>query len=309
MPNHAQSIHKPVLLHEVVDYLFLRGGKGGKVPRVYLDGTIGGCGHALALAEALGGKLTIIGLDRDRQAIESAREKLAGKAERLILEHKNFRNLDEVLSKHGIDGVDIVLFDLGMSSDQLENSGRGFSFQRDEPLLMTMGDPAEYPFTAKDLVNSWKEEDIANVIFGYGGERFATKIARAIVRYREMRTIDTSSELAEIVKGAVPAFYRRGRLHPATKTFQAVRIAVNDELNALKEGLRKGWAVLAKGGRMAIISFHSHEDRVVKEFFREHGRIDGLIITKKPIRPGAGEIEDNSRARSAKLRISEKRVV
>jgi 16S rRNA (cytosine1402-N4)-methyltransferase len=233
---------------------------------------------------------------------------LNGKAEKLILENENFRNLDSILAKHNISGVDFILFDLGISSDELENSGRGFTFSKDEPLLMTLGDPAKHPFTAKTIVNEWKEEDIANVIYAYGEERFARRIARYIVNYRVKKPIETSGELAEIVKTAIPTFnsYRKPRIHPATKTFQALRIAVNDELNALKEGLNKGYQYLNPGGRMAVISFHSLEDRIVKDFYKERGRLGAHVLTKKPITASDQEVAENQRSRSAKMRVIQK---
>jgi 16S rRNA (cytosine1402-N4)-methyltransferase len=374
MPEAVKSVHKAVLLHEVVQALGLQMEAGTsfegapqptgedlskfspenlRTPRkivpagmrsykdfTYLDGTLGGAGHALAMAEAMKGNLTIIGLDRDPQAIERARETLKGKAEKLILENEDFRNLDKVLTKYGIEKVDRILLDLGLSSDEIESSGRGFSFQKDEPLLMTFGDPSTYPFTAETIVNGWKEEDIANVIFAYGEERYARRIAKAIVTHRREKKIETSSQLAELIKSSVPSIYRRSlsaswRIHPATRTFQALRIAVNDELAALKEGLEKGWYALGKGGRMAVISFHSLEDRIVKEFFKEKGKrqkakgkiesqkskveylelgtkdsgleqSQGFILTKKPITASQQEISENPRSRSAKLRIIEK---
>ena len=321
-----QSIHVPVLLKEVIEGLIGEGligtetisvssavGQRGNrnsfraVPTL-LDGTLGGAGHAKAIADSLNGKLTIVGLDRDEKAIERARVFLEGKAEKLILECESFRNLDIILAENDIREVDMILLDLGISSDELENSGRGFTFQKDEPLQMTMGDPATYAFTAKDIVNRWSEEDISNVIFGYGEDRFARRIAKAIVAYREKKGIETSTELAEIVKGAVPGFARYGKIHPATKTFQALRITVNDELGALKKGLEKGYTALAKKGRMAVISFHSLEDRIVKEFYKKCLSSGARIITKRPIRAGDDEKLQNPRARSARLRIIEKHI-
>jgi 16S rRNA (cytosine1402-N4)-methyltransferase len=326
-----QSIHEPVLLHEVVEYLVTKLDTAGeknassstKKSIWYLDGTLGGAGHAKAVAEAIkkkGGKLAgLIGLDRDLQALERAKISLKGKADKIILECENFRNLDKVLEKNGVAKLDLILFDLGISSDELDNSGRGFTFQKDEPLLMTMGDPAKYPFTGKDIVNKWDEEVIANIIFGYAEERFARRIARTIVSYRQKKVVETSGELAEIVKMAVPVFYRRGKIHPATKTFQALRIAVNDELGALKEGLKKGYENLSNGGRMAVISFHSLEDRIVKDFYKEkagagakasedrEGGGGAIVITKKPIVASPQEIAENPRSRSAKLRVIEKK--
>jgi len=279
---------------------------------IYLDGTLGGAGHALAMAEALKGKLTIIGLDRDPQAIEREKETLKDKAEIVILETEDFRNLDKVLATHKITKVDRILFDLGLSSDEIEESGRGFSFKKDEPLLMTFGDPATYHFTACDIVNGWKEEDIANVIYAYGEERYARRIAKSIVNYREKKSIETSGQLAEIVRSSVPSSYGHGKIHPATRTFQALRIVVNDELAALKEGLTKAWNTLDKRGRLAVISFHSLEDRIVKEFFKEKAKMkvgkmtEGILINKKPITASLQEISENPRSRSAKLRVIEK---
>lgn len=343
-----ESVHVPVLLHEIVSALI----QGSRIkdqvdhPTTfwYLDGTLGGAGHALAIAEAYekangivagkqSKKLSIIGLDRDPQAIERAKKILEGKTDRLILECESFRNLDAVIDKHTSEiisanqssanrspKINAILFDLGISSDELENSGRGFSFQKDEPLEMTMGDSATYPFTAEDIVNGWKEEDIANVIFAYGEERYARRIAKAIVTYREKKKIETTIELAEIVKQSVPRFGRSfggkpAKIHPATKTFQALRIAVNDELQALKEGLTKGYERLAPGGKMAVISFHSLEDRIVKEFFKKcatnidsnsqtsDSQTTAKILTKKPITASPQELAENPRSRSAKLRI------
>jgi 16S rRNA (cytosine1402-N4)-methyltransferase len=337
----SDSVHVPVLLHEIIENLVQ--GRTSDGHFWYLDGTLGGAGHALAIANAYekanSKKLSIIGFDRDRQAIERAKKTLEGKADRLILECESFRNLNARIDMHASEimyanqlpanqsqssagqssvnqspTMNAILLDLGISSDELENSGRGFSFQKDEPLEMTMGDPAKYPFTAKDIVNGWKEEDIANVIFAYGEERYARRIARAIVAYRAKKKIETTMELAEIVKSAVPRFGRSfggkpAKIHPATKTFQALRIAVNDELGALREGLAKGYEKLAPGGKMAVISFHSLEDRIVKNYFK--ARADdsmAKILTKKPITASPQELAENPRSRSAKLRIIEKTV-
>ena len=296
-----QSIHKAVLLHEVVNNLI-----ADSKPVWYLDATLGGAGHALSIAKAFKGKINLIGLDRDPQAIERAREILRDKVSKLILECRDFRNLDEVLDKHEIEKVDLILFDLGISSDELDNSGRGFTFQKDEPLLMTMGDPKDYPFTAKDILNNWEESVIADIIFGYGEERFARRIARNIVSYRLKKKIETTTELVEIVKMSVPGFYRRSKTNLATKTFQALRIAVNDELSSIKEGLKKGYERLIVGGKMAVISFHSLEDRIVKNFYKEKEKEGAIIITKKPIIATFEEIATNPRSRSAKLRIIKK---
>lgn len=310
----SESVHKSVLLHEVVtSFKEWEAGRKKKevgTSPIFLDGTLGGAGHSLAIAQTCGGKLTLIGLDRDEQAIERAQKTLQGKAEKLILEVADYRNLAETLGTHGIPAIDFILLDLGISSDELDTSGRGFSFLREEPLLMTMGDPVSYPFTVETLVNTWAEEDIANVIFAYGEERFARRIARAIVGYRQKSPIRTTTELAEIIKQSVPAFYRRARLHPATKTFQALRIVVNDELAALRKGLEEGFKALAESGMIAVISFHSLEDRIVKEFFRtKAAEKQAIVLTKKPITPGLQEVGENPRSRSAKLRILVKETV
>lgn len=293
------SIHKPVLLNEIVETFKPQGNNSF----IFLDCTLGGAGHSLAIAESLKGKLTIIGLDRDPQAIMRAEKLLSGKAERIILENEDFRNLDKVLDKHQVFVLNGLLLDLGISSDELDNSGRGFSFLKDEPLLMTMGDPVNYIFTAKDIVNNWGEDTIADIIYGYGEERYSRRIARAIVNYRTKKSIETSGELSEIISMSVPPVYRRSRLHPATRTFQALRITVNDELTALKIGLQKGYEKLGPGGKMAVISFHSLEDRIVKEFNREKSKEGATIVTKKPLIASSLEIENNPRSRSAKLRI------
>ena len=305
-PHSMESIHVPVLLHEVISGLIpdtspLRTHRGW-----YVDGTLGGAGHATAFATALKGNINIVGFDRDMHALERAHMTLIKKAHTVLLSHTSFRNMRTILEEHAISGVDAILLDLGFSSDELEHSGRGFSFQKDEPLLMTLGDPKDYLFTARDIVNRWAEEDIANVIFGYGEDRYARRIARRIISYRERKQIETSGELAEIVKGAVPRF-GYSKTHPATKTFQALRIAVNDELGALREGLAAGFMSLNPGGRMAVISFHSLEDRIVKDFFKKQKEEHGAhIITKKPIAPSPQERAENPRSRSAKLRIIQK---
>ena len=216
--------------------------------------------------------------------------------------------MDEVLDELGIGKVNRIMLDLGLSSDQFETSGRGFTFKNDEPLLMTFSkNPDVDDLTAGYIVNNWSEASIADIIFGYGEERYARKIAKGIVSYRQKKKIETTGELVEIINQSVPGMYKRGRIHPATRTFQALRIAVNDELNTLKEGLAKGFDRLEKGGRMAVISFHSLEDRIVKHFNIEKKEL-GLanIITKKPIEASEEEIQNNPRSRSAKLRIIEK---
>jgi len=294
-------LHTSVLLHESIEGLDIH------EDDIYLDGTLGSAGHAKYALEKAKGRLTIIGLDRDQDALTRSREVLAD-AEKVFLRQASYGDMDRVLDDLHISRVNRIMLDLGISSDQFESSGRGFTFKRDEPLLMTMArHPAEDDLTAKYILNKWEESSIADIIYGYGEERYARKIARAIVSYRAKKAIETTFELVEIVKGAVPPAYRRGRIHPATRTFQALRIAVNDELNTLKYGLAKGFERLEKQGRMAVISFHSLEDRIVKYFYKEKAdRGEGLLITKRPVTPTEEEEFNNPRSRSAKLRIIEK---
>lgn len=283
-------IHTTVLLHESIDGLNLHAGS------VYLDGTLGSGGHA---EYALSKGASIIGLDQDAEAIERSKKRLTGGT----FIQENYRNLDIALDSINIEKIDAFMLDLGLSSDQFETSGRGFTFQKDEPLLMTFKrNPTEEDLTAREIVNTWDEENIADIIYGYGDERYARRIAKSIV---ESRPIETTFQLVEAVKLGTPSAYHRGRIHPATKTFQALRITVNDEINTLKEGLKKGFERLSKGGRMAVISFHSIEDRVTKRFFKEKQE-EANILTKKPIVPSDEEKVRNPRSRSAKLRIIEK---
>jgi len=284
-------IHTTVLLHESIDGLNLHEGS------VYLDGTLGSGGHA-EYAQQKGAK--VIGLDQDLEAIERSKKRLDTDT---IFINESYRNLDLALQSVNIEKIDAFMLDLGLSSDQFETSGRGFTFQKDEPLLMTFKkNPTEEDLTAQEIVNTWDEENIADIIFGYGGERYSRRIAKSIV---ESRPIKTTFELVEAVKLGTPNAYHKGRINPATKTFQALRITVNDEINTLKEGLRKGFEALNPGGRMAVISFHSIEDRVTKRFFKEK-QSEANILTKKPIVPSDEEKVRNPRSRSAKLRIIEK---
>lgn len=295
------TTHKSVLLHEVVEGLNLK--KNAR----YLDGTINAGGHAKTLWEASGHTLRIVGFDQDGEALKRASTTLK-EVKELTLILSNFRHFLSELSKRNIrEGFDGVLLDLGLSSDQLDTSGRGFSFRYDEPLLMTM--TTEQPlFTAHDIVNSWEEESLIAIIKNYGEERFAKRIAQKIIAAREKGEIKTSKQLADIVKYAVPLTVRYKKIHPATKTFQALRIAVNDELAALKEGLEGAFQVLSSGGRLAVISFHSLEDRIVKQWMKEKvEHMEGIVVSKKPIVPSDSEIKNNPRSRSAKLRIFEKK--
>ncbi|MEK7060324.1 MAG: 16S rRNA (cytosine(1402)-N(4))-methyltransferase RsmH, partial [Patescibacteria group bacterium] len=287
----------------------------------------GGGGHSREILNKYP-KIKIIALDQDKNVFNDFSDK------RISFKNINFRDLDEVLDGQKVDGI---IFDLGLSSDQLENSGRGFSFMKNEPLLMTMkepvrnashsdagGNPLEYMLTARDIVNTWSEKSLADIIYGYGEERFSRRIAKGIVEAREKNKIQTTEDLVKIIEKSIPAIYKRGhakgrasRIHCATKTFQALRIAVNDELGALQMGLEKGLKVLKKparnasgiadaggGGRIAVISFHSLEDRIVKRFYKEKEKEgEVILINKKPIVPKEIEIKNNPRSRSAKLRI------
>ena len=292
-------MHKPVLLKEVVANIRIPAGG------VLLDGTLGGGGHSEAIANNAGGKITIVGIDQDSIALKKVENLLGPIPGKLILQKGNFRNLDKVLKDNGIGEVDGIILDLGFSSDQIADSGRGFSFMKDEPLIMTLDDsPTEDVLTARDVVNLWQRENLELIFRNYGEEKRARKIVDAIISGRAKKKIETSGELAKIIEGAIG---RRGKIHPATKVFQAIRIAVNDELGALTEVLPKALSVLKKGSRLAIISFHSLEDRIVKRFFREkanQGQV--ILINKKPIIADEEEIVLNPRARSAKLRIIEK---
>lgn len=291
--------HVSVLLQEAIDGLVLREGD------IVFEGTVGLGGHSEEILKRIGASGVYIGTDEDAQALAHAEKRLAPYPAKKEFFQENFRNLDRVLDEAGFPQVDKILLDIGLSNLQLEGSGRGFSFRYDEPLLMTFRtEPKEGDLTAREIVNEWAEESLADIIYGYGEDRFARRIAQAIVEARNTKTIETTGELAEIVKNAVPAFARFGKIHPATKTFQAIRIAVNDELGALREGLAKGFARLRPHGRMAVISFHSLEDRIVKAFLKARAAEGlGTVITKKPIAPGEEELERNPKSRSAKLRI------
>lgn len=288
-------MHVPVLLPEVTHGLAFKAGE------IFLDATVGDGGHSAAVCERFGTALRIIGLDLDRDALTAAKDRLSGCA--VILVNENFRHLDAVLKKLNVEHVHKILFDLGMSSRQLEASGRGFSFQRSGSLRMTFRvNPEPQDQTAFDIVNRFHLEELAELIKTLGEEHRARRIAKIIVSARRHAPIQTSGELAAIIEKALP---RHGRLHPATRTFQALRIAVNDELNALREALPKAFSVLAPRGRLAVISFHSLEDTEVKYFFKSRADL-GKLITKKPIVPTPAERRLNPRSRSAKLRIIEK---
>jgi 16S rRNA (cytosine1402-N4)-methyltransferase len=280
-------MHIPVLLHESIDALDIKEGE------IFLDGTFGAGGHSKEVKRRWGDKVRIIGLDRDPRVAQENPE--------FDIKTVSFTNLDTVLKDLKPDAI---LLDLGISSDQLETSGKGFSFLKDEPLDMRMSDSG---LRASDILNSWDESAIELVLRGFGEERFSKRMAQAIVQRRETNPYQTTSELVETVLEVKP---KRGRdkIHPATKTFQALRIAVNEELTALEIGVEKGFNALEVNGRIAVISFHSLEDRIVKHFFQSKMK-EGTAeaFTKKPITPSEEEVRDNPRSRSAKLRVLRKK--
>jgi 16S rRNA (cytosine1402-N4)-methyltransferase len=288
--------HRTVLLHEAIELLDIQASD------TVVDATLGGGGHTREIAlRAIQGR--VYAFDADKEAIERAEKLFDGDA-RIHLIHANFRDLRAELQKVGVEQISKALFDLGWSGFQL-SAGRGFSFQSEEPLSMAYD--AGQSLTASTIVNEWGEFSIVDILRGWGEERYAGRIARTIVEARAKQPIKTARELAEIIRTAVPKAYAFGRIHPATKSFQALRIAVNDELGALQAGMQAAWELLAPGGRISVITFHSIEDRIVKQQFRQwedDGK--GVRITKKPLIPSDEEIQSNPRARSAKLRVIEK---
>ena len=295
------SRHIPVMSEEVLLSL-VRG-----TNRTYLDCTVGYSGHAEKILEASGSNSRLIGFDRDEVAIAASREKLARFGDRVLLFHGHFVDLKQHLTVSDISQVDGILFDLGVSSPQLEEPARGFSFQEDGPLDMRMDQSMSG--TAAELVNRWPEAQLADTIFQFGEERFSRRIARAIVCARQRHPLATTKELVSVIEGAVPANYRHGRLHCATRTFQALRIAVNQELDCLEPALRDAVDVLSPGGRLCVISFHSLEDRIVKHTLRTLSSTDDpkvVVLTKKPQVPSREESGRNPRSRSAKLRAAQR---
>jgi 16S rRNA (cytosine1402-N4)-methyltransferase len=295
------SRHIQVMAKEVLFWLAREG------RRAYLDCTVGYSGHAEKLLEASGSDSRLIGFDRDVAAIAASRERLARFGDRVLLIHGHFVDLKQHLAANGVDQVDGILFDLGVSSTQLEEPARGFSFQGEGPLDMRMDQSKGG--TAADLINRWPEAQLADTIFQFGEERFSRRIARAIVHARERHPLSTTKELVSVIAGAVPANYRHGRIHCATRTFQAIRIAVNQELDCLEPALRDAVDVLSPGGRLCVISFHSLEDRIVKHTFRALSGKDNpslTVLTKRPQVPTREESERNPRSRSAKLRAAQR---
>ena len=309
----ASYTHVPVLRDACIEALALR------PDGVYVDATLGGAGHSAEIARTLAeGRL--IGIDRDEYALARAGERLAPWSGRVTLVHSDFRRMADCLAQAGVTGVDGILFDLGCSSFQLDDPGRGFSYMHDAPLDMRMDRTCG--MTAHELVNTADAQELRRILFTYGEERYAPRIAEAIVRARASRPVETTGELARIIADAMPAAARREKQHPAKRSFQALRIAVNDELTAIDEALRAAIDALNPGGRLAVISFHSLEDRIAKQVMAEaaqgctcppefpvcvcgrHPRV--RLVTRKPILPTAQECEENPRARSAKLRVAEK---
>lgn len=299
--------HVSVLLREAVDALRVKPGS-----RV-IDGTINGGGHSQLIVEHMQGEGLLLGIDLDADALVKAKENIGETSVFVHLCEGNYAEMGRFAAEVTTQAWNGVLLDLGLSSNQLEYSGRGFSFQKDEPLLMSMrsrpwrdGESSSGVFTARDIVNEWDESTIADIIYGYGEERFARRIARGIVERRREDPLETTADLVEVIRRSTPSPYHRGRTHYATRTFQALRIAVNDELGSLRTGIAAAFSLLAPCGRLAIITFHSIEDRIVKTSFvaaQKDGK--GTIITKKPLVPTGEEIKQNPRARSAKLRIFE----
>lgn len=309
--------HEPVMLNEVLDGLKLHPGK------VVVDCTLGGAGHSVKMAAQVGENGLLIGIDQDDMALEAAHTRLDREAPgvpRKLLKG-NFRDLDRLLCSAEVPGIDGILFDLGVSSPQLDIPGRGFSYHEDAPLDMRM-DPGNNPLTAAEVINTYNEVDLARILRVYGEEKFADRIAREIVRRRQTAPINTTVEFVEVIKAAIPAAARRHGHHPARKSFQAIRIEVNHELDALEEGLDAAVRWLNPRGRICVISYHSLEDRIVKHAFQELSQgctcppdfpvcVCGhhpvlKVINKKPLVASDEEVERNPRARSAKIRVAER---
>ena len=305
--------HKSVLLDECIEGLNIR------PDGIYLDGTLGGAGHSSEIVKRLTtGRL--IGVDRDQVALKAAGERLAPYADRVTLVHSNFSEIAAVLDELGLDQIDGMLFDLGVSSPQLDDAERGFSYMADAPLDMRMN--RQDAISAWDVVNTWDRSELKRILYEYGEERYAPQIAAAIDRRRSERPIETTLELADVIRSAMPPQALREKQHPAKRSFQAIRIAVNDELASVSRMLEAAVPRLRKGGRLAVITFHSLEDRIVKSAMQQAAKgctcppefpicVCGKqpqvkLVTRKPIISGAKELEENPRARSAKLRVAEK---
>ena len=307
--------HKSVLLDETIESLDI------KPDGIYVDGTLGGGGHASEVCRRLGDKGRFIGIDQDADAIAAASERLKEFGDKVTIVRSNYENIDEVLKELGISQVDGIYLDLGVSSYQLDTAERGFTYREDDaPLDMRMDQRNE--MTAKDIVNTYSESELFHISKNYGEDRFAKNIAKHIVRARQEKEIETTGELIEIIKAAIPAKVRATGGHPAKRTFQAIRIELNKELEVLENSIDKMTDLLAPGGRLSIITFHSLEDRIVKNRFRINEnpctcppdfpvcmcgkKSKGRVVTRKPILPSEEELSENKRSKSAKLRVFEK---
>lgn len=309
--------HISVLLEETINSLNI------KPDGIYVDGTLGGGGHSLEICRRLGPSGRLIGIDQDMDAIKAATERLKDYNNQVTIVHSNYQDVDSVLRDLSIGGVDGIVLDLGVSSYQLDNAERGFTYREDTPLDMRMDQSST--ITAKDIVNDYSEQELFRVIKEYGEDSFAKNIAKHIVKARQEKVIETTGELNEIIKAAIPAKVRQGQGHPSKKTFQAIRIELNRELEVLENSLDKMIELLNPGGRLSVITFHSLEDRIVKNIFRKNmnpcvcppefpictcgKKPTGKVITRKPIVPSEQELEDNKRAKSSKLRVFEKNLV
>nr|MBP3598156.1 16S rRNA (cytosine(1402)-N(4))-methyltransferase RsmH [Eubacterium sp.] len=307
--------HVSVMLQECIDGLSIQ------PDGIYVDGTLGGAGHGYEVCKQLSAEGRFIGIDQDDDAIQASSERLSEFGDRITIVKSNYEHIKSVLAELNIPGVDGILLDLGVSSYQLDTADRGFSYMADAPLDMRMD--RSQPMTAKDIVNTYEEDKLYQVIKIYGEERFAKSIARHIVQRRQEKEIETTAELVDIIRSSMPAKAKNGKGHPAKRTFQAIRIELNRELEVLQETLTDMVSVLNDGGRLCIITFHSLEDRIVKNFFRDMEypctcppnfpvcvcgkEPQGKVITRKPILPSQEELTINSRSKSAKLRIFEKR--
>lgn len=309
-----EFVHKSVLLNETIDGLNIQ------PDGIYVDGTLGGGGHAYEVCRRLGDKGSIVGIDQDAAAIEAAGNRLKDFGEKVTIVRSNYCDMKSKLHELGIDKVDGIVFDLGVSSYQLDTAERGFSYREDAPLDMRMD--TRQKMTARDIVNDYEEMELYRVIRDYGEDKFAKNIAKHIVAARKVKPIETTGELTEIIRASIPMKYQKKSGHPAKRTFQAIRIELNRELEVLKDSLDDMIDLLNPGGRLCIITFHSLEDRIVKSAFRKNenpctcpsdfpvcvcGKVSkGSILTRKPILPSEEEMEENSRAKSAKLRIFER---
>ena len=309
-----EFVHKSVLLNETIDGLNIQ------PDGIYVDGTLGGGGHAYEVCRRLGDKGSIVGIDQDAAAIEAAGNRLKDFGEKVTRVRSNYCDMKSKLHELGIDKVDGIVLDLGVSSYQLDTAERGFSYREDAPLDMRMD--TRQKMTARDIVNDYEEMELYRVIRDYGEDKFAKNIAKHIVAARKVKPIETTGELTEIIRASIPMKYQKKSGHPAKRTFQAIRIELNRELEVLKDSLDDMIDLLNPGGRLCIITFHSLEDRIVKSAFRKNenpctcpsdfpvcvcGKVSkGSILTRKPILPSEEEMEENSRAKSAKLRIFER---